>query len=134
MILTRSKERQMTATDVIEDTASTTLKGLVHEKNEDLRDRVEPPADRLKDEAADRVEGVAKKIRSLGDDHDRRDEADAIARRLERTADYLRFRPAAHVASDVRDTLTRPGVLWFAGGALATLTAFHLIRRASSNR
>lgn len=124
----------MTAADVIEDTASTTVKGFVHERTEDLRDRIEPPADRLKDEAADRVEGVAEQIRSLGDDLDRRDEAHAIARRLERTADYLRFRPAAHVASDIRDTLTRPGVLWFAGGALAALVAFNLARGSSTSR
>lgn len=124
----------MTATDVVEETAKSTVPGLVHDRADDLRDRIEPPADRLKDEAADRIEGVAEQIRALGVDLDRGDEAHAIARRLERTADYLRFRPAAHVASDVRNTLTRPGVLWFAGGALATLVAFSLIHRASSNR
>ena len=123
----------MIATDVIEDTASNAIRGLVDEHKEDLRDRIEPPADRLKDEAADRVEAVAEQVRSLGNELDRRDEAHAIARRLERTADYLRFRPAAHVASDIRDTLTRPGVLWFAGGALAALVAFNLARRTSRN-
>jgi hypothetical protein len=98
------------------------------------RSDAEPPTDRLKDEAADRVEAVAEQIRSIGNELDRRDEAHAIARRLERTADYLRFRPAVHVASDVRDTLTRPGVLWFVGGALAALVAFNLARRTSTNR
>jgi len=118
----------------IEEAATATVRGLAQERTRRMRDRIEPPADQLKEEAADRVEGVAEQVRELGQRLDRRDEAHVIARRLERTADYLRFRPARDVWSDVWDTVTRPGVLWLAGGVVATIVAIRLARSSSTAR
>ncbi|MCG6954417.1 MAG: hypothetical protein LJF04_00370 [Gemmatimonadetes bacterium] len=93
-----------------------------------LRDRLEPPADQFKSAAAGRVEEVAAQIRQLGNEFDRWEEAHAIARRLERTADYLRYRPAFEVAADVRSIVERSHLLWIAGGVLAGYVGYRLIR------
>jgi len=124
----------MTQSNVIEDTATATVRGIAHDRAQRLRDHIEPPADQFKEEAADRVESVAEQVRELGQQLDRRDEAHVIARRLERTADYLRYRPAGDVVSDAWETVTRPGVLWFAGGAVAALVAYRLVRSSSNSR
>jgi hypothetical protein len=122
----------MTGSDVIEETAKTSARALARDQADRLRERVEPPADQLKEEAADRVESVAHQVRQLGMQLDRPEEAHSIARRLERTADYLRYRPAADVASDAWETVTRPRVLWVAGGVLTALVAYRLLRDRSS--
>lgn len=121
----------MMESNVIEEAATATVRGIAQDQARRVRDRIEPPADQLKEDAADRVESVAEQVRELGQRLDRRDEAHAIARRLERTADYLRFRPARDVASDAWETVTRPGVLWFAGGAVAALVAYRVFRNSS---
>jgi hypothetical protein len=122
----------MTGTEVIEETTKTGARAIARDQAHQLRERVEPPADQLKEEAADRVESVAHQVRQLGLKLDRPEEAHAIARRLERTADYLRFRPAAEVASDAWETVTQPKVLWVAGGVLTALVAYRLLRDRSS--
>jgi DNA-binding NarL/FixJ family response regulator len=124
------KGSTMTEDAVIEKTAKTTARGIARETATQLRERIEPPTDELKQEAADRVENVATQIRELGSQYDRAEEAHAIARRLERTADYLRFRPAGRVATDVWDTVSQPRVLWAAGGVLAALAVYRALKRS----
>lgn len=126
---TTRRDRPMTDDAVIEKTAKTTARGVARDTAEQIRQRVEPPADQLKDETADRVEGIAHQVRQLGLELDRPEEAHAIARRLERTADYLRYRPATRVATDAWDAVTQPKVLWAAGGALAALVIYRALKR-----
>jgi hypothetical protein len=114
---------------VIEKAAKTTTRGVARDTAEQIRQRVETPADDLKEEAADRVESVARQIREIGSHLDRSGEAHVIARRLEQTADYLRYRPATRIATDAWDTLTQPKVLWAAGGALAVLVLYRTLKR-----
>lgn len=121
----------MTDSNVIEGAAKTTARGIAREQASRLRDRIEPPADELKIETATRIEDVAHQVRDLGRQLDRQDEAHAIARRLEKTADYLRYRPSASVASDAWEALTQPRVLWIAGGVLAAMATYRILRARS---
>jgi hypothetical protein len=102
--------------------------GAVAQEKRSLRDRLEPSADQFKSAAATKVEDVAAQIRQLGNEFDRGEEAHAIARRLERTADYLRYRPAFEVAADVREAVERSHLLWIAGGVLAGYVGYRLLR------
>lgn len=121
----------MTDREFTEKVAETTVRGIAREQAARLRDRVEPPADELKVETARLIENVAEQVRELGRQLDRDSEAHTIARRLERSADYLRFRPSAAVANDAWDTVTQPRVLWVAGGVLAALAAYRMLRTRS---
>jgi len=90
----------MTDQALTEKVAETTVRGIAREQAARFRDRVEPPADELKLETARLVENVAQQVRELGRQLNRDGEAHAIARRLERSSDYLRYRPTAAVATD----------------------------------
>lgn len=120
----------MTATDTAERAAESIARGVVHDRAARLRDRVEPPVDEFKEDTAERIESLADQVRKLGRQLDRRDEAHVVARRLERTADYLRYRPSSEVASDAWGAIKQSQVLWIAGGALG---AFILYRLLASN-
>jgi hypothetical protein len=122
------KERTMTESSAAHELVEGTAKGIARETTTDIRDRIEKPADRFKSEAADRVEGVADQIRQLGRQLDRRDEAHAVARRLERTADYLRYRPSGDVVADAWQTVKRSNLLWIGGGLVAGVIGYRLIR------
>ena len=121
----------MTDREFTEKVAETTVRGIAREQAARLRDRVEPPADELKIETARLIENAAQQVRELGRQLDRVSEAHTIARRLERSADYLRYRPSAAVANDAWDTVTQPRVLWVAGGVLAALAAYRILRTRS---
>ncbi|MEE4273712.1 MAG: hypothetical protein V2I67_18700 [Thermoanaerobaculales bacterium] len=114
-----------------EKVAETTGRGIAREQAARFRDRVEPPADELKLETARLVENVAQQVRELGRQLDRDGEAHAIARRLERSSDYLRYRPSGAVATDAWDAVTQPRVLWLAGGALAALVTCRILKARS---
>jgi len=121
----------MTDREFTEKVAETTVRGIAREQAARLRDRVEPPADELKIETARLIENAAQQVRELGHQLDRDNEAHTIARRLERSADYLRYRPSAAVATDAWDTVTQPRVLWVAGGVLAALATYRMLRTRS---
>lgn len=111
--------------------AEVVASGVVREELRSVKERLEPSADQFKLAAAEKVEGLAAQIRQLGKELDRREEAHSLARRLERTADYLRYRPAVDVAGDVRSAVERSHVLWVAGGVLAGYAAYRIMRRAT---
>jgi hypothetical protein len=121
----------MTDQTLTKEAAKTTARGIAREQAARFRDHVEPPADELKLETARLVENVAQQVRDLGRHLDRDDEAHAIARRLERSSDYLRYRPSAAVANDAWDVVTQPRVLWVAGGVLAALATYRLFKARS---
>ena len=121
----------MTDESLTEKVAETTVRGIARDQAARFRNRVEPPADELKLEAARLVEDVARQVRELGRQLDRDGGAHAIARRLERSSDYLRYRPSGAVATDAWDAVTQPRVRWLAGGALAALATYRILRARS---
>lgn len=124
----------MNETNMVQTAAKSTSRGLVRDQTDRLKRRIEPPADQLKEETAHKVERVAEQVRELGEQLGRQSDAHAIARRLERTADYLRFRPSADVASDAWRAVTRSRTVWVAGGVLGALAAYGIYRAASNHR
>ena len=122
----------MNETNMVQTAAKSTSRGLVRDQTDRLKSRIEPPADQLKEETADKVERIAEQVRELGEQLGRQSEAHVIARRLERTADYLRYRPSADVASDAWRAVTRSRAVWVAGGILGALVAYGLYRAASN--
>jgi hypothetical protein len=113
---------------VLEKTGLTIARDLAREKAARFGRHLGVRTDRFKDEAAERVEGVAGQLRELGDRFDRRHEADALARRFERTADYLRYRPTAQVAEDAWRGLRESGALWVIGGLAAGFVVYRVVR------
>ncbi|HSN54473.1 MAG TPA: hypothetical protein VLT32_07355 [Candidatus Sulfomarinibacteraceae bacterium] len=124
----------MNETNMVQTAAKSTSRGLVRDQTDRLKSRIEPPADQLKEETADKVERIAEQVRELGEQLGRQSEAHTIARRLERTADYLRYRPSADVASDAWQAVTRSRAVWVAGGVLGALAAYGIYRAASNHR
>lgn len=124
----------MNETNMVQTAAKSTSRGLVRDQTDRLKSRIEPPADHLKEETADKVERVAEQVRELGEQLGRQSEAHTIARRLERTADYLRYRPSADVASDAWQAVTRSRTVWIAGGVIGALAAYGIYRAASNHR
>lgn len=124
----------MNETNMVQAAAKSTSRGLVRDQTDRLKSRIEPPADQLKEETADKVERIAEQVRELGEQLGRQSEAHTIARRLERTADYLRYRPSADVASDAWQAVTRSRTVWIAGGVIGALAAYGIYRAASNHR
>jgi hypothetical protein len=124
----------MNETNMVQTAAKSTSRGLVRDQTDRLKRRIEPPADQLKEETARKVERVAEQVRELGEQLGRQSDAHVIARRLERTADYLRYRPSADVASDAWRAVTRSRAVWVAGGVLGALAAYGIYRAASNHR
>ena len=123
----------MGVTDMAESASGTVARGVAREKMDRIKDRIEPPVDSFKQEVAEKVEDVASQIRELGSRFDRDPEAHGMARRLERMADYLRYRPSAEVAGDAWDVTKRYKLLWIAGGALAGALIYRTLRDSRSD-
>lgn len=126
--LAATKKTASAAAKAVKKAAEPTAKGLAREAAARVTDRVEAPAELFKHEAAERIEGLAEQVRSLGRQLDRPDEAHSVARRLERTADYLRFRPPREVADDAWQGLKRSRALIITGGLLGAWIAYRLVR------
>jgi hypothetical protein len=118
----------MKSPNTIERAVESAASGAVRAQTVPIRDRIEPPVDEFKEDSAERIENLADQVRALGRKLDRRDEAQVVARRLEKTADYLRYRPSGEVVSDAWDAVTRSRVLWVAGGAVAALFSLRLLQ------
>jgi hypothetical protein len=121
----------MTSSDALKTAAGAAARGAVDQHGARIRDRVEPPVDEFKAQVAEQIESLAGQVRTLGGQFDRVAEAHVVARRLERTADYLRFRPAGDLAADSWRVLTHPRTLWIAGTLFGAVVAYRLFR---SNR
>lgn len=80
-------------------------------------ERVDPKLDPLLREAGDRILRFAEEVRRVGANGHENERASSIARRLEQTADYLKYRPASNVAEDAIAGI-RPKHL--AGAGIAT--------------
>jgi hypothetical protein len=95
-----------------ESAAYGAVREVARDQIENAKERLGAGAENLTEYTADRVEALAGQVRELGNRHDRRDEAQTIARRLERSADYLRFRPLGKVPGDAWSAAKQTRVLW----------------------
>lgn len=109
------------------------VKGVTQEQREKAKERLEESTLAFRHEASDRIDSVAQQVRQLGAQFKRNDDAHQIARRLEKTADYLRFRPATDVAGDALDLARKYRLLWLTGGLLAGVLIYRLAVRKKSN-
>ncbi len=112
-----------------ESAAYGAVREVAHDQMEHVKERLEAGAENLTEHAADRVEALADQVRQLGNRHDRRDEAQAIARRLERSADYLRFRPLGKVPGDAWEAAKQSRLLWATVAVTAGLLTYSAVRR-----
>lgn len=109
------------------------VRGVTQEKRERAKERLEESTVAFRHEASDRIDSVAKQVRQLGTQFDRPEDAHQIARRLEKTSDYLRFRPAADVAGDALALARKYQLLWLTGGLLAGVLIYRLAFHKKSN-
>jgi hypothetical protein len=119
----------MTTTDVIEGTAATVARGTVRDTTARVEDRFDQATEDFRREAAAKMEALAEQIRDLGGRFDRHDEAHGLARRIERSSDYLRYRPSSEIAGDAWDTVRRSPVVWIGGGLIAGLLVYRAVSR-----
>jgi hypothetical protein len=108
----------------------TLAKGIAQHQVTRVKDRVEYSTVDFRLEAGHRIEGLAEQIRQLGNRFDNPEEAHVLARRLERLADYLRFRPSSEIAVDVWEAARRYHLLWIAGGIFGAALLYRLSRRS----
>ena len=116
----------MATIDTIESAAETVARGTAVRAEE----RLDEATESFRREAAAKMEALAEQIRELGGRFDRHTEAHHLARRIERSSDYLRYRPTSQIAGDAWDTVRKSPVVWVGGGLLAGL----LLYRAMSRR
>jgi len=107
-------------------------KGIAQHHTSRVKERVEDSTVDFRTEAGARIEGVAEQIRQLGKRFENADEAHLVARRLERLADYLRFRPSAEIAADAWEAAKRHHVLWIAGGMFSAVLLYRVLGRSKS--
>lgn len=100
-------------------------KGVVSEK----MSGIDKSTENFKGEAASMIESVADQIKDLGRQFDRGAEAAGVARRLEKTADYIRYRPTAEVAGDTWEVVKKYRLLWITGGLLGGIIIARLAQR-----
>jgi hypothetical protein len=108
------------------------VKGIAQHHASRVKERVEGSTVDFRVEAGARIEGLAEQIRQLGKRFENTDEAHLVARRLERLADYLRFRPSAEIAGDVWASAKRHHVLWIAGSMFGAVLLYRVLRRSKS--
>jgi hypothetical protein len=105
------------------------VQGVAHHEAGRVKDRIEESTVDFRAEAGEKIEGLAGQIRQLGQRYQKGEEAHLLARRLERLADYLQFRPSTEIAADAWDTARRYHLFWIAGGMLGTALLYRLLRR-----
>jgi len=108
----------------------TIARGIAQHQASRVKERVEDSTVDFRLEAGQRIEGVAEQIRLLGRRFESSDEAHMLARRLERLADYLRYRPSSEIAGDAWEAARRYRVLWIAGGMFGVVLLYRLLRRS----
>jgi hypothetical protein len=119
----------MSTAQAIEGAAAAVARGTVRDTASRAEERIDGATDSFRQEAAARMEALAEQIRELGGRFDRHTEAHHLARRIERSSDYLRYRPTSRIASDAWDTVRRSPVLWVGSGVLAGMLLYRSLAR-----
>lgn len=109
-------------------------RGVGHILSAEAREKLGPLREQLLDgtaqvqsKAGRRIMQLADSIRDLGTRLERENEARAVARKLEETADYLRFRSADGIARDAAQVIRRNHVIPIAVGLLGAVVAYKLV-------
>lgn len=125
----------MSQSGSVKKTVDAVAKDVARQRTSRAASHLVEPAEDFMVLAAEQIVGVASQIRQLGSRLDRGDEAHRVARRLEQTADYLRYRPAPDVAGDAWDAVKRSPSIWIGGGLMAGLMVYFVVRgrRRSDN-
>ncbi len=74
-----------------------------------------------------KMSDLAQEIRHLGRRFERTEEAQTVARQLEKTADYIRFRSAGGMGHDLLKVMRKKSVLLTAGGVAGGYVAYRLL-------
>ncbi|HLV02942.1 MAG TPA: hypothetical protein VKZ59_16860 [Acidobacteriota bacterium] len=124
------------AKDAARSAASFAARGAGHIAEGEMRRRLGPARARLtartealQSRASRRIDHLASRIRRLGHRIERAEEAHVLARRLEETADYLRYRPSGLVARDAISVAKEKRIFLLAGVALGAFLTYKLIKR-----
>lgn len=125
----------MSRSETVRKTVDTVAKDVARQRTSRAAAAIAEPAEQFKVQASEQIVGLASQIRQLGSRLERSDEAHHVARRLEQTADYLRYRPAPEVAGDAWDVIKRSPTIWVGGGLMAGLMVYFVVRgrRRSDN-
>lgn len=110
------------------------VEGEARRKFGPARKRLLENSERTQSRAARRITRLAEEIRRFGERIQHTGEAHILARRLEETADYLRFRPADRVARDAVSVIRRSKLLPIAGALLGGAIAYRILTRNRGRR
>jgi len=103
------------------------LSGEAREKLGPLREQLLNGTAHVQSKAGRRIMQLADSIRDLGSRLERDHEARAVARRLEETADYLRFRSADGIARDAAQAIRSTHVIPIAVALVGAAIAYKLV-------
>jgi hypothetical protein len=125
----------MSRSGTVKRAVDNVAKDVARQRTSEAAATIAEPAEQFMVQASEQIVGLASQIRQLGSRFDRNDEAHRVARRLEQTADYLRYRPAPDVAGDAWDVIKRSPTIWVGGGLMAGLMVYFMVRgrRRSDN-
>lgn len=120
----------------VKEILGTTSQGAGHIIAGEARERLAPikkhlleSTENVQSQAGRQILSLAEKIRQLGAQLDRGAEVQTIARKLEETADYVRFRSPDGIARDAARALKRHHVIPIAAGLVGAALAYKLISK-----
>ncbi len=105
------------------------LRGVARERAGRVMDQVDDSSEQFRTAASEKIEGLGRQIRELGQQLDHPEAGQRLARRVERSADYLRFRPSAEMAEDAWGALRSSPLVWLGAGVLVGFLAYRVARR-----
>lgn len=124
-----AKEAARSAASFAARGAGHIAEGEMRRKLGPTRARLTATTEALQSRASRRIDHLANRIRRLGHSVERPDEAHLLARRLEETADYLRYRPTEMVARDAVSVAKKNRLFLIAGVAAGAFLTYKAIRR-----
>ncbi len=114
---------------ILKNTGRTVIRGVTKERISRVGEQIETGTSGLKSESGRRIESLAAQIRRLGDELESSSEAGRIARELEKTADYLRYRRTSDIAEDAWNVVRNNRAFWVAGAFLGGALVYSVVRR-----
>lgn len=123
----------MTDTSRVKAVGKTLVQGASHQKLDELKERVEDATRTAKEGTADRFESLAEQLRRSSGNAEGLEGRQRLARRLEKSADYLRYRPTAEVGKDAWAAARKYHLFWFAGGFLAGVLVYLAVKRRKAD-
>ena len=103
------------------------LEGEARHRFGPVRNRWSGRTEKFQSVTGRQIDRLAEQIRWLGGRLERPEEAHLLARRLEETADYIRFRPASKMVSDAGGLMRRHPYVPVALGALGFFIGYRML-------